>query len=441
MSDLMGKGRKLVHLKGGTLVDLSPARLRREDLWLEGGRIVAVGQPAGLAGAENPIEVDCSGCLILPGLVCGHGHLYSALAAGMPGPAQPPTNFVEILERVWWRLDEALDEESLRLSAQVGALSALRSGTTTIIDHHASPSFIDGSLDVVADALEEIGLRSVLCYEVTDRGGMDRRDAGLRENERFIRSERMFSKGLVGAHASFTLSQETLERCADLVQRLDTGLHVHLAEDDADQRDSLKKYGKRVLKRMADVGVLGAKTLFAHGVFIDEEEAELLRDSSCWIAHNPRSNMNNSVGYADPFRFGEQVILGTDGIGADMMSESQHAFFRGRERQLATDAALIMEWLCGSYTLLGSLFEQPIGQLEPGTAADVLVLDAETPTPLTAGNLPWHWMFGFSSRMIRDVFVDGRAVVRNRVFPDVDEERVLVKAREVAPKLWARMGS
>ena len=198
-----------VVLRDGLVADLRPApRLQKVDLWLEGDRIAAVGGPPPGWGDPSPrmaSVVDCSGCLVLPGLVCGHGHLYSALATGMPGPAVAPTNFVEILERVWWRLDEALDAASLRASALVGAMGAVRAGTTCIIDHHASPSFIDGSLDVIADALEEVGLRSVLCYEVTDRGGAGRRDAGVRENERFLGADRRLSRGLVGGHAGFTM--------------------------------------------------------------------------------------------------------------------------------------------------------------------------------------------------------------------------------------------
>jgi putative selenium metabolism protein SsnA len=435
------KGKPMLVLEGGTIVDTKSPRVRRADLWIANGKIASVGTPdAGDADVAVAVErIDCEGCLILPGLVCGHGHLYSALASGMPGPAQAPTNFVEILERVWWKLDKALDETSLRSSALVGALGAVRSGTTTIIDHHASPSFIDGSLDVIADALENVGLRNVLCYEVTDRGGVEKRDAGLRENERFLEADRALSRGLVGAHASFTLSAETLEACVDIQKRKGSGMHVHLGEDGADQVDSLEKYGVRVMQRMADAGALGPKTLFAHGVHLDDKERELLASSECWIAHNPRSNMNNSVGYANPMDFGKRVVLGTDGIGADMFAESQHAFFRARERGLSADAAVMLEWLTNGATLVSSLFEQPIGELSPGAAADVIVLDSPTATPLSDGNFPWHWMFGFSSRMVRDVLTGGRVVLRDRRFPHIDEAAILAEARAVAPELWGRM--
>jgi len=422
-------------IRGGTVVELSPPGLRREDIVIREGRLVEAGE----AGPRASTTIDASGCLVMPGLVCGHGHLYSALATGMPGPTEGPTCFTEILERVWWRLDEALDEPSLRSSVLVGALGAIRCGTTSIIDHHASPSFIDGSLDVIAEALEEVGLRGVLCYEVTDRGGLPRRDAGLRENERFIGRDLPFARGLVGGHASFTMSEETLEACVDIAKRQGSGLHVHLAEDAADQRDSEKKYGLRVAKRLARSDALRPRTLLVHGVHLDAEERDLVASSPSWIAHNPRSNMNNSVGYANPTGLSERLIIGTDGIGADMFAESQHAFFRAREQALSADAGQVLGWLMKGAELVSELFGQTIGQLQPGAAADVVVLDAQLPTPLTAGNLPWYWMFGLSSRMVRDVVMGGRVILRDRQFQTVDERAILAESQEQARALWSRL--
>jgi putative selenium metabolism protein SsnA len=429
--------QKYYHFARGTLVLPGP-RLEQADLWVDQGQIVAVGEPP--AGDRPAAQrIDCEGCLLLPGIVCGHGHLYSSLATGMPAPCEPPTSFVEILERVWWRLDEALDEESLRASALVGALGAIRSGTTTIIDHHASPNFIDGSLDVIGDALERVGLRSLLCYEVTDRGGASRRQAGLRENERFLASSRPLARGMVGAHASFTLEPATLDACADLARRGNTGLHVHLAEDQADQRDALERYGCTVLTRLADADALSQRTLLAHGVHLTEQERAMLADSPAWIAHNPRSNMNNSVGYARPQTLGPRVILGTDGIGADMFAESQFAFFRAREQELAADAATVWRWLTQGAELVSDLFGSSLGTFAVGARADVVVLDQPLATPMTEGSVPWHWIFALSSRAVRDVAVDGRLVLRDRRFPHLDEEGILRQARELAPSLWARL--
>jgi cytosine/adenosine deaminase-related metal-dependent hydrolase len=235
------------------------------------------------------------------------------------------------------------------------------------------------------------------------------------------------------------MSDETLEACLDVARRHGVGLHVHLAEDDADQRDSAARHGVRLLERMARAGALLPRTLFAHGVHLDARERAALAASPAWIAHNPRSNMNNSVGYASPFDQGPRVVLGTDGIGADMFAESQHAFFRARERSLATDAAEVLGWLGHGAALVADLFGAPLGRLSSGALADVVVLDAPTPTPLTAGNLPWHWMFGLSARMVRDVVVGGRPVLRDRVVAGLDEARILAEARAIAPRLWARM--
>ncbi len=223
-----------VALCGGTVVvALDPPEVLMCDVVLAGERVVALGTaPSGVR------RHDCRGTLVVPGNVCAHHHLYSALSRGMPFGLSAPRNFTEILQRVWWRLDRALDEASVRASALRGGLDALLAGTTTIVDHHASPNFIDGSLDVIADALAELGVRSVLCYEVTDRDGPERAAAGVAENRRFLAHPRRLARGMMGAHASFTLSDETLAACADAARAAGAGVHIHVAEDAADQRDS-----------------------------------------------------------------------------------------------------------------------------------------------------------------------------------------------------------
>lgn len=424
-------------LANATLADLSSGQVQTGHLEID-GRVIRAVHEALPEGAHD--VVDCGGRLVMPGNVCAHTHLYSALARGMPGPAKTPHNFVEILEYVWWRLDRALNAPSTRSSGLVGALDAIRAGTTSLVDHHASPEFIDGSLDVLADALDEIGVRAVLCYEVTDRGGPERSRAGLRENERFLEcAPRDRIRGMVGAHASFTLEEETLEALADLAHRADTGVHIHVAEDVADEEDSLQRCGKRTAYRLADHGILRPRSIAAHCVHLDHGEIETVGRSGSWFVHNCRSNMNNGVGRAPVAAFGERAALGTDGIDEDMFAESRAAYFRSREASLDAYAEQTMGRLVTGGAIVSEHFDCPIGSLQTGAAADLVVLDYDPPTPLQTGNLAWHWAFAFDASLVESVMVDGRWVLRNREFPYIDEERIRAEAREEARKLWTRM--
>lgn len=425
-------------LFGGTVVSsLDPPTIERTDVVVEGGRVSAPG-----TATKGGTRIDCSGCLIVPGNVCAHTHLYSALARGMPYGLAPPTNFVQILQRIWWRLDRALDEESIRASALVGGLEALLCGTTTVIDHHASPNAVDGSLDIVATALEELGLRSVLCYETSDRDGAEIAAAGVRENERFLARRLTLTRGMVGAHASFTLSPETLDACVDVCERTGAGLHIHVAEDASDQRDAVERFGIRVVPRLEKTGALHDGALLAHCIHLDEAETASVRDSGASVAHNPTSNMNNSVGHAAAAALGDRVALGTDGIGADMFAEARAAYFRARDDDVSFPIGWPTARLAEGARLVGRLFEAPtLGRIEPGAPADLVVLDAPVPTPLTAENLAGHWMFGLASRGVRDVVVGGEIVVRERRLVKVDQDELAARATEVARRLWERYAS
>ncbi|HZD16515.1 MAG TPA: amidohydrolase family protein, partial [Actinomycetota bacterium] len=268
-------------LAGGTVVtSLDPPAVVEADVAVRDGRVFEVGRGSRLSGAE---PIDCARCLVIPGNVCAHHHLYSALARGMPYRLEPPTSFVEVLRRVWWRLDRALIQPDNGLSAAVGAADALLAGTTTIVDHHASPNAIDGQLEAVGSALTDLGVRAVLCYEVTDRDGPERAAAGIEENRRGQKDAFRNVRAMVGAHASFTLSAETLAACVELARSADVGIHIHVAEDGSDQRDSLARFGKRVVERLADVGALTERSLLAHCVHVDEPEIDLIRQSRAWV--------------------------------------------------------------------------------------------------------------------------------------------------------------
>ncbi|HEX4777166.1 MAG TPA: amidohydrolase family protein [Acidimicrobiia bacterium] len=423
-------------LTGATLVtSLDPVRVERRDLHVADGRVVVDAR-----GARR----DCSGCLVLPGNVCAHTHLYSALARGMPYRLPPPETFVEILQRIWWRLDRALDEETVRASALVGGMEALLSGTTTLVDHHASPNAIDGSLDVIADELGSLGVRSVLCYETSDRDGDARALAGVAENARFAglveRERPSLTRALVGAHASFTLSDDTLAACVDAARAHRVGIHVHAAEDAADETDAEALHGARVAARLAAAGALDEQTLLAHGVHLDDDEIALVRDGGAQIVHNARSNMNNGIGRARVDALGPRVALGTDGIGSDMFEESRSAFFRLHDDGVGAGADWALTRLAEGARLAGRVFAEPaFGTLEPGAPADLVVLDYDAPAPLDDESLAGHWIFGLSSRWVRDVMVAGEWVVLDRRLARLDQQELVERARRQARRLWARV--
>ncbi len=424
-------------LANGLLATLVPPRVSSADLRVEGGRIVEVGpglQP--LAGEQRH---DLGGALVMPGLVNAHTHLYSALARGMPGPAEAPRSFVEILERVWWRLDRALDEETIYLSALAGAMEAALSGTTLLFDHHASPSFIRGSLAILQRAVREVGLRSVLCYEVTDRNGPQGCEQGIAENAAFAAaSDSEWSRSLIGAHASFTLSDETMGRLGRLVQETGRPLHIHAAEDEADVEDCRRRTGAGLLARLSRHGLLGPGTLLAHGVHLTRKELTEAQAAGAWLVHNPRSNMNNAVGYAptDAFR---QAALGTDGMDGDLLAELRVAYLKMREEGRPDAFEAARDLLSGGHRLAASVFGLPFGALDPGAAADLTIFDYHSPTPLGPDQLTGHLLFGLDRSHVASVLVGGRFVVRDRRLVTVDAPAVLARARTAAAGLWRRM--
>lgn len=426
-------------LVGGTMVELVPEpRVVRGDL-------VLINDQVGTLDANIPTTstIDVSGCVLLPGLVLAHTHLYSALAAGMPSAGAPPTTFREILERVWWRLDRAIDRESLAVSAQLAAIQAVRSGVTCLFDHHESPSFIDGSLDVIKDAVAQIGLRAVLCYGATDRHGEAAGRAGLREGERFCAAQATDPeiRGALSIHAPFTCGDELLTATGDLAKRTGHWLHYHAAEGPDDQLAAASRWKKPLFEKLDEFGLVNERTLIAHAVEMSAGEAELLRAREAWVTHQARSNMNNGVGYARQLVGLKNVALGTDGIDQDVLTELQAAFFRRREALGPTSWPDAASWLANGHRLASAVFGKSFGSFQQGAPGDVTVLAFDAPTPLDAGSLGSHLIFGRSSFSVRDVFVAGRAVLRNRKLVGIDEKSIHSRARELAPELWSRMDS
>ncbi len=418
-------------------------------LLLEDGVIRDVGPSSDLMARYAEAEqLDAGGQYALPGGICAHTHFYGAYSRGMAIPGPAPRDFPEILARLWWPLDKALDEQAVRFSAQVCLIDAIKHGTTTLIDHHASPNFINGSLDVIADAVEDAGLRGVLCYEVTDRDGPEKAQAGIAENVRFLKAAQ--DRSLVGAtfglHAGLTLSDETLEACVAAAEGLATGFHIHVAEHEADEDDSLRKYGERVVNRLHRLGILGPKTIVAHAVHVDEAERALLKDSGTWVSHQPRSNMNNAVGTSalDTMLVeGIPVVLGNDGFSNTMWAEWKAAYLlhkaASRDPRRAPGDAIARMAMDHNARLAEVFFPgTTLGRLVPGAAADVILVDYHPFTPLTAGNFPWHVLFGFESSMVTTTIVAGKVLMRDRKLLTFDEATITAAAREHAPAVWAR---
>ena len=417
---------------------------------ISGDRIVEVG-PASELAARYPSDerLDATGSLVLPGLICSHTHFYGAFARGLALKGEPPADFSQILERLWWRLDRALRPEDVQASAEVCLLDAIRYGTTTLFDHHASPRFIEGALDIIAETTHNAGVRACLCYEVSDRDGRDLAVAGIRENARFIqRCQRQPDPrlaGMMGLHASLTLSDETLQMAVGSANELGVGCHLHVAEAKADVADSLKRTGLRVVEHLYKAGALNARALAAHCVHIDAYEIDILRQAGVRVAHNPRSNMNNAVGAAPIPRLLRDHItvgLGNDGFSNNMFNEMSVAYLlhkaaAGDPRVMPADDVTRMAFRHNG-RIASDIFGMPIGVLAAGAAADLVIVDYRPFTPVTPANLSSHIIFGVDGSQVRTTICAGRFLMRDRRILSMDEEAVTARARELARKLWAR---
>jgi putative selenium metabolism protein SsnA len=419
---------------------------------VDGAIMDAVGPSAELLarfpGAER---WDAGGMLLMPGQICAHTHFYGAFARGLYIPGPPAKDFPEILEKLWWRLDKALDLAGVAASAEVSLVESIRNGTTTLIDHHASQRAIDGSLDVIADAVSRSGLRAVLCYEVTDRDGAAAAEAGIHENVRFARrianqrangdADAARLAATFGLHASLTLADATLARCVEAGDRF----HVHVAEHPVDEYDSLAKSGRRVVERLHAFGITGPQSIMAHCVHVDAWEMELLRDSQTFVTHQPRSNMNNAVGVAEVqamLRGGIPVCLGNDGFSNDMFAEMKVADLlqkvsHGDPRWLGADQVVQMA-VHHNRRLAGQFFDRPVGIIAPGAYADLILLDYFPITPLTAANLPWHILFGVSGSHVHSTIAHGRVLMKARTLTTLDEAEIAARSRALAAQTWER---
>ena len=386
---------------------------------------------------------------VMPGQICAHTHFYGAFSRGMYIPGEAPDAFPAILEKLWWKLDKSLDQEANYYSTLVCLIDAIQHGTTTLVDHHASPNFIAGSLDVLAKAIKESGLRGSLCYEVTDRDGEEKAQQGLEENARFIqeagRQNDDTLSALFGLHASLTLSDQTLKKAREMCPP-EVGFHVHAAEHVVDEYDSLSKYGKRVVERLNDFGILGPSTVVGHGVHVDAHEISLLAENGTWVSHQPRSNMNNAVGLPEVesmLNAGVKVCLGNDGFSNAMWEEWKAAYLGHKllhrdPRRMQADTIYQMAVVNNRKLLHQTFGGLNTGQISPGAKADLIFVDYRPFTDFNTDNLPWHIIFGFRDSMITSTMVNGKFLMQERELKTLDQDVIVAEAKKVSAAVWKK---
>ena len=388
--------------------------------------------------------IDAKGGVIHPAFINTHEHIYSALARGLSIKGYNPNGFLEILDGLWWTIDRNLDNDLTKLSAEATYLECIKNGVTTIFDHHASFGEISGSLFAIEEAARDFGVRSVLCYEISDRDGKEKAHAAIKENVDFAKHALSlkddFIKGMLGMHASFTISDETMELCRKEKPK-EIGYHIHVAEDILDLHRCLKEHGKRIVDRLYDWDVLGEKTLLAHCIYVNPHEMDLIRDTNTMVVHNPESNMGNACGCPPTMEIVHKGILtglGTDGYTHDMIESWKVANILHKHHLVDPGAAWaeVPEMLFqGNARIANRYFEKKLGVLEKGAAADIIITDYIPPTPMNAGNLNGHMLFGMNGRSVVTTVGNGKVLMKNRELQGIDEERCLAKIREGAARL------
>ncbi len=434
-------------IKNATVVQFQPASVSEGmDILVKDNQIIEVG--TALDSSRATKVIDASGRLVMPGIVCSHNHFYSGLSRGVMAEIKPSPDFVSTLKNLWWRLDRALDEEILYYSGLVCSLESIKSGCTSVIDHHASPSYIKGSLSTLRKGFMKAGLRGMTCFETTDRNnGMAELEAGVRENIEFAQlidsarvkgEEPYLVEAHIGAHAPFTVPNDGLGMLSDALKETGRGLHIHVAEDKYDSTWSRHQYGQELLQRLDSFNLLNEKSLIAHGSYLTTTDIELLNERDGFLVHNPRSNMNNNVGYNHNLASFNNVALGTDGIGSDMFEEMKFAFFKHRDAGGPLWPDSFLNFLNNGNRLLERNFGGQFGRIEVGCHADLVIYDYDAPTPFMGDNLPGHLAFGMNSSGVRTVIVNGSVVYEDRQFP-FDVREIYADASKAAKRLWENM--
>lgn len=436
----------MIVIKNTKALQFDPPKVwKNVDIVIDNGEIAAVG-PGAASKYKADKVIDGSGKLTYPGLVCSHHHYYSGLSRGVLAEIGPTPDFVSTLKNLWWRMDRALDEESTYYSSVISSIDAIKAGTTAVIDHHASPSYITGSLSTIKRGFEDSGLRGMTCYEVTDRNGLDQMKEGVEENIRFAKEiDRDIAAGKehlvdahVGGHAPCTIPDEGMEMMADAVKSTSRGLHLHVAEDRYDVSQSHLVYGQDIVKRLDSFGMLNDKTILVHGIYMNREEIELLNSYDGFLVHNARSNMNNNVGYNENLPLYKNLALGTDGIGPNMYEEIKVAYFKHKDAGGPLWPGDYLQFLANGNRLLERNFGSKFGRLEKGYKADLVVADYLSPSPLVNENIGGHMVFGMTSTDVETVLINGNIVMENREFP-FDVKEIYAKAAIAAKRVWENM--
>jgi putative selenium metabolism protein SsnA len=436
-------------IKNGLVVtrDKQGRILKRGTLAVEDGKIVGVEKGGAKGKYRLEKVIDATGKIVMPGLICAHHHLYSTFARGMAIPGEPAKNFKEILEKLWWKLDKLLTKENIYYSSLIQLVECVRNGTTTIIDHHESQSYQKGSLDEIARAVKEVGIRASLCLGTSDRYGRGKQ--GLEENERFL--SRLKSKpselikGMIGLHATFTVNDDTLDKSVKLAKKYDVGIHVHCAEDKVDEDESLKKYRMRVIERLNSHGALGEKSLAVHCVHVNEKEMDILKATGTNVIHNPESNMNNAVGCADVLKMmkkGITVGLGTDGMSSDMLAQMRCAYLLQRHEKKDPRVAFVEAptmLLNNNPKIVERVAGWRVGEFSEGAPADIVLIDYIPPTDLNENNFLGHLIFGLVDATVDTTICNGKILMENKKLVDLNEESIAQKSSQLASELWKRL--
>ena len=415
----------------------------------DGARIAAVGDEETLKKAYPEAEyVDAAGGVIMPGLINAHTHIYSGLARGLSIAGYNPTNFLEILEGMWWHIDRHLNLDGIRASAYATILDCIRNGVTTIFDHHASFAEIPGSLFAIRDVAAETGMRACLCYEVSERDGEEKTEQGIRENAEFAawakEADDPMIKAMFGGHALFTISDRTFEKMVEANNGM-TGFHIHVAEGMNDVYDSLRNYGCRPVNRLLYNGILGERTLLGHCIHVSPAEMDIIKETGTMVVNNPESNMGNAVGCAPVLQMmkkGITVGMGTDAYTHDMLESMKVFLIIQRHNTAMPNVAwsedVTMQFV-NNRAIAEKTFGVPLGILKEGAAADIIVMDYKPFTPFDGSNVDGHMLFGMNGRNVTTTVINGRVVYRNRTFVELDEERVNAWIREQSELLWSSL--